>query len=113
VNSALQITTADEVNDKVTPKTGALQALYDLIGCHTITGVRITLSGFEHLTMYADDEGLMVEKPVLNSIASALAGTYIVGNVVILGQHDDEGDDTSIGVEDRAGIFALKDLLFS
>ena len=66
---------------EIEPENGTdfnLQELYKAIECSLIEVVYLR----DGRLMIADEEGLY-NQPVLNLIASAMAGTQIVGNVVV------------------------------
>ena len=75
------ITTTSEVTD-LEPKNGSdfcLEELYAAIGCRMIEVVRLR----DGSIMIADEEGMFSENAAVNLMATTLAGTPIVGNVVI------------------------------
>lgn len=49
----------------------------------------------EGISGYVNDEGLLIGLP-LNPIASILFGRYLVGDVVVCGAVDDDGNDTDV-----------------
>ena len=53
--------------------------------------------------MWVDDEGLIKQLP-LNSRASVIAGTTVVGTAIITGQADEEGNCTSVTDPIRAFV---------
>lgn len=76
-----QLIKTDTTITEIEPKNGTdfnLQELYEAIGCSLIEVVYLP----DGRLMIADEEG-SYNKPVLNFIASAMAGTQIVGNVVV------------------------------
>jgi hypothetical protein len=61
-----------------------------------IEGVRIPM---ESHMLYVNESGLIQPNPRLNKIATRLARQPIVGDVVIAGPVDDEGDNESVSAE--------------
>lgn len=77
-----------------------LAGFYEHIGCRLVDVVRIA----PDLDMWIDDEGALVESPVVNPVATALAAAHgfrhqpYVGTVVFTGGADDEGDTVECGL---------------
>jgi len=76
-----QLIKTDETITEIEPKNGTdfnLQELYEAIGCDTVEVVYLR----DGRLMIVDEEGLY-DSPVMNFTASEMAGTQIVGNVVV------------------------------
>ena len=81
----------------------------------TLTELQAAVGGYiapiygpEEITGYVNDEGLLIGLP-LNLIASALTGGALVGDAVITGPLNDEGDTTPLA-EHRLGTVLLRNL---
>lgn len=79
--------------------------LGELIGCNLFDVVHLEYG----IDVYVDDEGLLVERPVLNLALTVLAhalGTPAVlfGNGVVLGGDDDTGDTLGLTGEQRQRV---------
>lgn len=78
-----------------------LTHLYREIGCTLVTSIALG----RHLTLWCDDEGLLVDRPRVNELATKLAGaygdlrSYLVGTVVITGPHDADGKTQPLPAE--------------
>ena len=82
---------AMEIEDK-------LETFYDLIGCSTIDIVRGPIGG-KDFRVIVDDEGLL--KPnVIISATSKHNFVELVGNLIVAGIEDSEGNLTSLSDED-------------
>lgn len=66
-----------------------LRALYRAIGCRTVTVIPGT---HDTITVWADDDGLLIQAPELNARASVLCRGPVVGTVVVSGGSDSDGD---------------------
>lgn len=93
--NALVLKTDGTVYPIVIPKGQFLPTLYKEIDCRTVTCVAVS-SG---LDIWADDDALATSEPQVNSAASHLAGSPIIGNVVFLGGADKNGDELSLPTE--------------
>jgi hypothetical protein len=105
----LALTPAGVLTDVTAPAGASLTAMYRAIDCHTVTVVSLT----DRLDMWLDDEGLLVESPVPNLIASHVAyligqgsPTVYVGTAVFAG-HNRRGDTVSLSVDQRGLIMEL------
>lgn len=99
---SLTVTTTGEVRISAWPDDGQLLAhLYREIGCTLVTPIELG----RHLTLWCDDEGLMVDQPQVNQLATKLAGaygdlhSYLVGTVVFTGPSDAEGKTQPLASE--------------
>lgn len=66
-----------------------LATLYREIGCTTVT---VVPTGYDDVTVWADDEGLFVAEPEINPAASMMCGQPIVGTVVVTGPAGPDGE---------------------
>ena len=90
------MTTDDTIEDLVLPATAAeqLDTLRTAIGCDTVDVVRLTT----HLDMWLDDEGMVVDQPVVNKAATILAHHFgyhsqlYFGPAVLTGGTDRNGE---------------------
>ena len=97
---ALVIATDGVMTDIELPPTPVdqLAALYAVIDCDALDVVRLT----EHLDMWVDDEGMIIDAPVVNMAATILAhhfGRYsqlYFGTVVLTGAPNTNGDITPL-----------------
>ena len=91
MNIALVITADNEIREEVLPHKDTLQFLQ---GC---VGGLIQVPGYfgERLTMYVNEEGLLMGLPV-NKIATWVLGYSLVGDVVIVGADPESGDTVGI-----------------
>lgn len=91
-----------------------LQALYEKLNCSTIDIVsRFCYICGKRIEFVVDDEGLYVDKPepsvVFYSVPHAMTGKHdisevFVGNTIIAGCANEEGELTSLSDEDIEGI---------
>ena len=89
-----------------------LQTYYDLIECDTITIVGGNVDG-KRFDIVADDNGLLVEHPILTVVhKDNLDGMY-VGNLVFTGLGDENGELTSLDDEIIEAIKARKKTVFT
>ncbi|WP_458682269.1 DUF3846 domain-containing protein [Prescottella equi] len=94
---------------KVGPDGSHLADLREAIDCRYVDVIRLD----RRLDMWIDDEGLLVEDPKDNVIASLIAQLGflrpigpIKGTVVLTGGADDDGDIVSVDVAHAEGMFA-------
>ena len=80
-----------------------LKDYYAAIGCSCITIVRRTIGG-KPFEIICDDEGLLVDKPKVSAVDSALKG-MLVGNLLIAsGEVTGDGELTSIKGDELATV---------
>lgn len=70
-----------------------------------IEPVDFTLAG-HRCSLYVDEEGLMVNEPILNQLASALAGRSLVGDAFVIGDVDEEGESLPLHPDAEAAILS-------
>lgn len=99
--TALVIPVEGPMSEIEWPEGSQLDTLYRAIGCTTVT----TVPAHDTITVWADDEGLLVAAPVLNPRASALCEQPIVGTVVVSGPADSEGN--TLPLSGRAHLAVL------
>jgi len=75
-----------------------LGQFYDLIGCECIDIVTRKIGG-KYFDVIVDDEGLFVQNPICSAYDSK-HNPMLVGNIVILGVANDDGNLTSLSVHD-------------
>lgn len=75
-----------------------LKTLQKLIGCTAIDIVQREIGG-ERLSVICDDEGLLKDKPKLSAIWWPSGSCALVGNLIIAGLPDEEGELTSLTTE--------------
>lgn len=75
----------DVQNDRRGPieTDGSLESLYELIGCRCIDIVTRTVRGVA-VNVVCDDEGLLVERPIVSAMTSGL-NPALCGNLVLFG----------------------------
>jgi hypothetical protein len=70
-----------------------------------IEPVDFTLAG--HVcSLYVDEEGLMVNEPIHNQLASALANRTLVGDAFVIGGVGDEGESLSLHLDAESAILS-------
>lgn len=79
----------DVKNDRKGPieTDGSLESLYKLVGCSCIDIVTRTVRGVG-VNIVCDDEGLLVETPIVSAMTSGL-NPALCGNLVLFGIGDD------------------------
>ncbi|MEV7275291.1 DUF3846 domain-containing protein [Streptomyces bacillaris] len=87
------------------PTDGHLEILYRAIVCDRVDAVRIS----PKLTMWIDDEGLITEAPINRSATILYAlhkepHQHYVGNVVITGGADHEGETLGLTKDEIAAL---------
>ena len=75
-----------------------LGQFYELIGCECIDLVTRRIGG-KYFDVIVDDEGLFVQNPICSAYDSK-HNPMLVGNIVILGEADGEGNETSMSEGD-------------
>lgn len=92
------------------------RAINAKIGCHTMDVV-----GTNQLSFFVDDEGLLVDKPQVNYRATDLywvdggyRGQMLVGNVLVAGPPDEEGEGTDFPTVQPGSLIArwYEDVIF-
>lgn len=104
----LTLTTAGEIRVNNWPL-DLLQHAYREIGCSCVTTVALGAS----LTLWCDDEGLLASAPQANQLATSLCifhdplQSVLVGNVVITGGVDAEGDTHPLTPDQVAALLGV------
>ena len=75
-----------------------LGQFYDLIGCECIDIATRKIGG-KYFDVIVDDEGLLVTNPICSAYDSKCR-PMLAGNLVILGEANEEGNETSLSVHD-------------
>ena len=84
---------------ELTDKVVGLQTMYDILGVDIIDIVRCRkIAGLTNLELIVDDEALLKPSPVLNYVASVLAGRLIYGPAMICSMEDTIEGVRSIGL---------------
>ena len=86
-----------EIEDK-------LETFYKLIDCSTVDIVTREIGG-KPFSIICDDEGLFVEKPTISALKKEHK-TELVGNLIITGMPDDDGELTGLTDEEIRTIEA-------
>ena len=68
----------------------SLTVFYDLIDCSTVDMITREIDG-SPFTIICDDEGLFVERPIISAM-SLTTEERLVGNLIITGAPNDEGE---------------------
>lgn len=76
----------------------SLQDYYDLIGCNLIEIVNRKIGG-KRFEIVCDEEGTFVAEPKISAIDNWGAPMF-VGNLIICGQADEEGELTDLSTND-------------
>lgn len=71
-----------------------LESYYKLIGCRVIDIVRRKI-GNRYYEIICDDEGLLVDQPIISTV-NRRGGVMTVGNIIITGRADNEGNLTGL-----------------
>lgn len=71
-----------------------LESYYKLIGCRCIDIIRRKI-GNRYYEIICDDEGLMVDQPIISSV-NRRGEIMTVGNIIITGKADYEGNLTGL-----------------
>jgi len=79
----------------------SLPKYYELLNCYTIDIVERTLGG-EVFDVICDDEGLMVDSPVISAVDGS-GEPMLVGNLLFV-HHSDEGETTGLTSDECALI---------
>lgn len=84
-----------------------LETFYALLGCSCIdiTARRIGKYSKKVFEIVCDDEGLLVESPKISAIDSS-GQAQLVGNLLIVGPADQEGNLTSLTMDDADHILS-------
>ena len=79
----------------------SLATYYDMLGCDTIDIVNrgFGRSGKTRFDIICDDNGLFSDNPVLSAVDKDGRG-MLVGSLLVVGEADDEGNETSLTDED-------------
>ncbi len=89
----------DMENDDVTVvEVNGLQDYYRLIGCDLIDIANREIRG-ERFDIICDDEGLLKAEPQVSAV-NGRGEAMLVGNLIICGEADAEGKETSLTEED-------------
>lgn len=89
----------DMENDEVTVvEVNGLQDYYCLIGCDLIDIANREIRG-ERFDIICDDEGLLKAEPQVSAV-NGRGEAMLVGNLIICGEADAEGKETSLAEED-------------
>ncbi len=89
----------DMENDEVTVvEVNGLQDYYCLIGCDLIDIANREIRG-ERFDIICDDEGLLKAEPQVSAV-NGRGEAMLVGNLIICGEADAEGKETSLTEED-------------
>lgn len=75
-----------------------LKDYYRLIGCKLVDIVNLDING-KRYDIVVDDEGILIENPKISAVDDN-GKPMLVGNIIVLGKVDDEGDSTSLTVAD-------------
>lgn len=86
-----------------------LETFYKVLGCRRID-ITIRRIGDRVAEIICDDEGLLVDSPKISAIDN-LGQAQLVGNLLIVGRCDSEGNLTSLSADDAAYIFGKIQLL--
>lgn len=81
-----------------------LDTFYELLNCNTIDIVSRRI-GSKRFDIICDDEGLLKGAPKISAIDN-LGSPQLVGNLLIVGTPDEEGDLTSLTEEDANYILS-------
>lgn len=93
---ALLLDTVEKTTKIVNPET--LQDYYKMIGCRYIDIVTRKI-GRKVYDIICDDEGTFVDDPLISAIDD-MGRVMLVGNLIICGLADDEGELTGLSPED-------------
>lgn len=72
-----------------------LETYYRLLNCTTIDIATRNIGG-EDFDIICDDEGLFNENPTVTAYNPYMVGASIVGNILIIGLADAEGNETEL-----------------
>ena len=97
---ALLIDTVNKEVKQVNP--GGLEDYYDLIGCDLVDIVTRKI-GRKYYDIICDDEGTFVEDPLISAIDD-IGRVMFVGNLIICGKVNSEGDLTDLTSNDISYI---------
>lgn len=75
-----------------------LIVFYELIGCRAVDIVTRSIGG-KYYDIVCDDEGLFAESPVVSAVDDD-GSVMFVGNLIICGMANDEGELTSLDDDD-------------
>lgn len=78
-----------------------LHTYYEMLDCHTIDIVNrgFGRSGKKRFDIICDDEGLFVDDPILSAV-DGNGRAMLVGSLLVVGEADEEGEETSLTDED-------------
>ena len=79
-----------------------LQDYYRLIGCTTVDIVNRKI-GKKRYEIICDDEGLLTNEPIVSAIDGKLQ-PMLVGNLIIAGEADTDGNLTSLKADDLVNL---------
>ena len=79
-----------------------LQDYYRLIGCTTVDIVNRKI-GNKRYEIICDDEGLLTSEPIVSAIDGKLQ-PMLVGNLIIAGEADTDGNLTSLKADDLVNL---------
>lgn len=108
----LTITAAGHVSVSPWPAGGLLEHAYEQIETHLVGAIALG-----NLTLWYDDEGRLKDEPQTNELVTKLCGLYgplvsdIVGNVLVTGGADAEGEARPLSAEQLLDLGAILEQL--